>query len=78
MLLPIYDGHWTESSAGHRTIKESCLETLNTFASKMEAATEEAGSGQQMTWPISTMSIGGKHLYMQLETKSGSMGRTSL
>jgi len=58
--------------------RESHLETLTNFASRMEVAMKEMSSA--LTRAADDMACfydahWKKHIYMQLETKSGSMGR---
>jgi len=66
---------------GREPLRESCLETLNDFASQMEVATRkyvQLSLRQQIIWPASMTPIEWKHLYTCSETKSGSIDRTSL
>jgi len=61
---------------GVELLRESHLETLNDFTSRMEKATEEAHSAltEQLTiWPNSMMPTAGKHHYTRLEIGYGSM-----
>jgi len=65
---------------GLEPVRESHLETLNDFASRMEVATKEAPSAltraaDDMAHSMTHMRR--KHLYTQSETKCGSMGKTS-
>jgi len=60
-------------------LRESHLEMLNDFTSCMEAVTKEGFSAlAKMADDMAhfSMPITGKPHYMQLETRSGSMGRT--
>src|SRR5882724_811654 len=62
-------------------LRESCLETLNDFASQMKWPQKKHARPYlrwQTTWPTSTIPTGERPHCIQLETRSGSMGRISL
>jgi len=79
MLIPIYDGHWTEPHLCIELLRESCLEMLMTSPLRWKQPQRKCtwlSPRQQMTWPNLYDTISGKHHCLWSETRSGSMGRT--
>jgi len=65
---------------GIELLRESCLEILNDFTSRMRKPWTkhiQPSPEQLKTWPCSMIPIIGRHHYMRLEIKYGSMARTS-
>jgi len=50
MILPLHAWHWEAPLAQHGTLRESCLETLNDLASRMEKATDEHTQPPPSSW----------------------------